>query len=127
MTVTGIDECRRRLPGSKCVHVTITVGIVLRYGSSCNNNQAVSRVRVPPGSSPIRPYVALHVQIGSALGLLQRKPKLFVISVVVAVPIGIRHQGVVNDFKFVEGACRDRCSLESIGCRSPYMRRKAEN
>ena len=67
VTVTAIDEDRGRLPWDKCVGVRDAVAVVLRYGSSGNNNQTVARVGVPSGAGDHTcwadrlPQIALHI------------------------------------------------------------------
>ena len=69
MTVSGIDECRRRLSRNKCVGMAVAVGVTVRYGTARNNDEAVAGVRVPASAGygscrPVnrRPDIALHVQ-----------------------------------------------------------------
>ena len=42
MTVSGIDECRRRLSRNKCVGMAVAVGVTVRYGTARNNDEAVA-------------------------------------------------------------------------------------
>ena len=70
MAVTGIDERRRRLSGDKRVHMGRAVGLILRYGSRRDNDQAVAWMRVPACAGyrscrqvDRRPDIALNVQV----------------------------------------------------------------